>query len=558
MPKVRIININFSCGEHMRKSKKLRVNSIATRLNAALTRRSFAKTLLIDLVAACLVIATWCFTVENSYGYVYNRKFVAENCDVLYNFYKTIDDVQVYFDNSYNRERSDIDWTLPFNGIYYTFTAAEGYEDSAGTVSEPVFVVDETTSATEGEYLIRVEENEPFLDDEYSSVYSPVYSEVKVDASVVLTLTAVCLIVAILLQTISAIVKSFAGGGLIKKYLRPLDDLAIMAEQLSTETHTATEEQVRASYFSEGVDNQNENSEPSLDASDVAELTDALDEIDDSRKRIEIQAEELGGLEAAINNMLKRLEEGRRKQIRFVDDASHELRTPIAVIQGYANMLDRWGKDDPKVRDEAIEAIKNESEHMKTLLDQLLFLARGEMDRHVLELKPISIDVILCEIIEESQMLDKSHKYEISLASGEALEDDDPDNDVLILADVAMIKQCVRILCDNAKKYTPENGTISIKSSEKVAVDDKGAVKREVCIDVTDTGIGISANELPRIFDRFYRGENARADNSSGSGLGLSIARWIIEQHHGRIEAISSPGIGTKMTIILPEYYIGE
>lgn len=519
----------------MRKSKKLRVNSIATRLNAALTRRSFAKTLLIDLIAACLVITTWCFTVENSYDYVNNRKFVVENCDVLYNFYKTVDDVQVYFDNSYNRERSDIDWTLPFDGIYYTFTASEGYKDST----------DETTVL------------EP-ASDEYSPVYS-VVNVVKVDASVVMTLTVGCLIVAILLQTISAIVKSFAGGGLIKKYLRPLDDLAIMAEQLSTETHTATEEQVRASYlYEDDISNQNENSEPSLDASDVAELTDALDEIDDSRKRIEIQAEELGGLEAAINNMLKRLEEGRRKQIRFVDDASHELRTPIAVIQGYANMLDRWGKDDPKVRDEAIEAIKNESEHMKTLLDQLLFLARGEMDRHVLELKPISIDVILCEIMEESQMLDKSHKYEISLASGEALEDDDPDNDVLILADVAMIKQCVRILCDNAKKYTPENGTISIKSSEKVTVDDKGNVKREVCIDVADTGIGISANELPRIFDRFYRGENARADNSSGSGLGLSIARWIIEQHHGRIEAISSPGIGTKMTIILPEYCIGE
>lgn len=542
--------------------KKLRGNSIARRLNAALTRRSFAKTIFIDILAACLVIATWCLTVENSNGakwaYTQHRSFVAdEECDVLYNTYKTVGDIRDCFINLSNGVLPEIEWTLPFDGIYYTFRVQESYDNTVDTVypytSEDDLPQEEPTVETEeigdGEVMYST----------YSMHSVPKYMICMVDASVILTLTTCCTLITMILQTLSAIIKTLSGGGLIKRYLRPIDDLAIMAEQLSSESHTTSRNEVRASYSNEDIadsDESIEQNEPKFHLSDVEELTDAFNEIDDSRKRIDIQAPELSGLEAAVNNMLKRLEEGKRKQIRFVDDASHELRTPISVIQGYANMLDRWGKDDPKVRDEAIEAIKNESEHIKTLLDQLLFLARGEMDRHVLELKPLSADEILCEVMEESQMLDGRHKYELYLASG-GKQDEDVDfeaKDVKILADAAMIKQSVRILCDNAVKYTPEGGTIILKASERVSANVSGEVCREVCIEVIDTGIGISANELPRIFDRFYRGQNARSDNAGGSGLGLSIARWIIEQHHGRIEAISSIGFGTKMTIILPEY----
>lgn len=542
--------------------KKLRGNSIARRLNAALTRRSFAKTIFIDILAACLVIATWCLTVENSNGakwaYTQHRSFVAdEECDVLYNTYKTAGDIRDCFINLSNGVLPEIEWTLPFDGIYYTFRVQESYDNTVETMypytSEDDLPQEEPTVETEeigdGEVMYST----------YSTHSAPKYMICMVDASVILTLTTCCTLIAMILQTLSAIIKTLSGGGLIKRYLRPIDDLAIMAEQLSSESHTTSRNEVRASYSNEDIadsDESIEQNEPKFHLSDVEELTDAFNEIDDSRKRIDIQAPELSGLEAAVNNMLKRLEEGKRKQIRFVDDASHELRTPISVIQGYANMLDRWGKDDPKVRDEAIEAIKNESEHIKTLLDQLLFLARGEMDRHVLELKPLSADEILCEVMEESQMLDGRHKYELYLASG-GKQDEDVDfeaKDVKILADAAMIKQSVRILCDNAVKYTPEGGTIILKASERVSANVSGEVCREVCIEVIDTGIGISANELPRIFDRFYRGQNARSDNAGGSGLGLSIARWIIEQHHGRIEAISSIGFGTKMTIILPEY----
>jgi signal transduction histidine kinase len=218
-----------------------------------------------------------------------------------------------------------------------------------------------------------------------------------------------------------------------------------------------------------------------------------------------------------------------------VDDASHELRTPIAVIQGYVNMLDRWGKDDPKVMEESITAIKDETVHMKTLIDQLLFLARGDMERHVIHKMPLDANELLEEVAEESRMIDASHEY--------LFETDGIPHP--IHADPAMIKQVLRILTDNASKYTPSGGTVKFRAYEKNA---------RVCMEVSDTGIGISTDELPRIFDRFYRGQNLRGESSGGSGLGLSIAKWIVDEHSGEISAISSEGIGTRMTVSLDIY----
>ncbi|MBQ6257203.1 MAG: hypothetical protein IJJ60_11490, partial [Clostridia bacterium] len=114
---------------------------------------------------------------------------------------------------------------------------------------------------------------------------------------------------------------------------------------------------------------------------------------------------EMQGLETAINNMLARTQETYREQSRFVSDASHELRTPIAVIQGYADMLNRWGKDDETVLEEGISAIQSESTHMKKLIEQLLFLARGDNGRTQLTLEPVDISQMLAEVYEESKMI---------------------------------------------------------------------------------------------------------------------------------------------------------
>lgn len=486
------------------KSAKKKSRSIAKRLNASLKRRNLMRSLIADVLIAALFVVGWCLTVEGAVGgkltNVADRRFtVTENFDLSHNFHMMVDDI-----------RSIISGNKPtgatlFDGVYYCYTVT-----TDGTFS----VMPDGSSAEQ--------------------VYAPTTSDCKSDASFVLTAIIGITAVVAALQILAAIIGSLLGGRMIKRYLSPIDDIAIMAEKISAETERRTTDQAHARdvYRDDGE----------VTADELESLTDAIDEIDDSCSRIEVHRSELSGIEAAVNNMLRRLEEGKRKQIRFVDDASHELRTPIAIIQGYVNMLDRWGKDDPKIRDEAIAAIKNEADHMKTLIDQLLFLARGEMSRHVMENKPIDCAMLMWELLEESRMLDKDHEYQISAPDSEENDDGESVSPLMVMGDSAMLRQCMRILRDNAVKYTPAGGRITLKGYLR---DSK------VCLEVTDTGIGIPSGELTRIFDRFYRGTNARADNTSGSGLGLSIAKWIAEEHGGQIEALSSTGIGTKMTVVL-------
>ena len=215
------------------------------------------------------------------------------------------------------------------------------------------------------------------------------------------------------------------------------------------------------------------------------------------------------------------------------------MRTPIAVIQGYAHMLERWGKDDPAVMDEAIEAIETETAHMKTLVDQLLFLARGDMDRLVLAQERIDAAGLMRELHEEYEMIDADHEYVCPIP-----EDAAP---LYVVGDVTMLKQALRVLLDNAGKYTPKKGTITLQ------VQRDGS---EIRCSVADNGVGIPSDDLPRIFDRFFRGATARS-GTQGSGLGLSIAKWIVDTSGGRIDVVSAPELGTKMTIVLPELPAG-
>ena len=242
---------------------------------------------------------------------------------------------------------------------------------------------------------------------------------------------------------------------------------------------------------------------------------------------------DLRGLEEAVNSLLARLHESYQRQGQFVSDASHELRTPIAVIQGYAAMLDRWGKSDEKVLDEGIAAIKSESEYMKKLVDQLLFLPGATWARSRLDMKLLNVSELVKEVYEDSQLIDRNHDWRIGT-----------EENVTALADRDMLKQCCRVLCDNATKYTPAGGVISLRARHG---KDGGAA-----IEVQDSGIGISREDVSRVFDRFYRSDPARGRNSGGTGLGLSIARWIVESHGGHFEVLSREGIGTRFTVVLP------
>lgn len=511
------------------KTKPIKSGSLASRINFALISRKFFKNLVIDIITVCLILFAWCAIVERSSAHgekISHRYFggsLSSTEEIGENLSNLTEELKSDRDGTLTPEEIEVVKSyLPFSGINYCFTSEKQiYEITA----------DETSDSDDNTAELSVDG------------ISTVTTKHEVSAAVILTLVCVIFIILFVLQLVEFIVGSVSGSGVIRKYLRPIDDIAMMAEQLSVQESSVARDTVSAEVKK---DEDSSHDDTDISTKELSSLSYAIDSIDDSCKRIEIHDTELSGIEAAVNNMLRRLEEGKRKQIRFVDDASHELRTPIAVIQGYVNMLDRWGKDDPAVREEAIAAIKNESEHMKVLIDQLLFLARGEMDRHVLDMKPLNSCSIMEEIYDESIMLEaelpeeKRHEFDAS-----ELYEDDTLKTFMISADEAMIKQAVRILRDNAMKYTPAGGTISFRSYRRE--DGK------ICMEVRDTGIGIPKSELPRIFDRFYRGTNARADNTSGSGLGLSIAKWIAESHGGAIEALSGSGFGTKMTIVLEE-----
>ncbi|MGH4119648.1 ATP-binding protein [Clostridium sp.] len=251
-----------------------------------------------------------------------------------------------------------------------------------------------------------------------------------------------------------------------------------------------------------------------------------------TRLNVSNSHDELKDLAQTINKMLDGIETSYEQQNQFVSDASHELRTPIAVIQGYANMLSRWGKDDKDVLDESITAIKDEACDMQELVEKLLFLARSDKRTQKVEKNYFNINELIDEIIKETKLIDRNHEIRTDI------NEQSP-----IYADKKLLKQAIRVFIDNSIKYTKSGGTIVLNSYIK---------KKDLIIDIIDTGMGIPREDLPFIFNRFYRCDKSRTKDSGGTGLGLSIAKWIIGVHNGSIVVESKPEIGTTIRIGLP------
>ncbi|OAA92935.1 sensor histidine kinase [Clostridium coskatii] len=251
-------------------------------------------------------------------------------------------------------------------------------------------------------------------------------------------------------------------------------------------------------------------------------------------KRLDIKGSknELKDLAKTFNDMMDRIQSSIEKQNQFVSDASHELRTPISVIQGYANMLDRWGKDDKDVLEESIDAIKSESKSMKDLIEKLLFLARGDKNTQKVDKENFMMNEMIDEIVKETKLIDDVHKIE-----------NEHNDEFSINADKKLIKEAIRIFIDNSIKYTEKGECIKIDSYKK---------ENEAIITIADNGTGISREDLPHIFDRFYRADKSRTKSSGGTGLGLSISKWIIDKHNGKIHVWSEINIGTIVKITLP------
>ncbi len=251
-----------------------------------------------------------------------------------------------------------------------------------------------------------------------------------------------------------------------------------------------------------------------------------------TRLDIKDTQDELKELSMTFNEMMNRIEEGYKSQQQFVSDASHELRTPIAVMKGYINMLDRWGKNDKAILEESISAIKNETDNMQDLIEKLLFIARSDKQTLVFTKEDFNISEILFEIEKETIMIDNKHEFEFRFL-----------HDAHVYADKNRVKQAIRILLENAIKFTPEGGKISVYG---FLAEEYYAIK------IKDSGIGINKKDLSKIFDRLYRAEESRNRQIGGHGLGLSIAKIIILGHKGKIKVKSNIGEGAEFTILLP------
>ncbi len=267
----------------------------------------------------------------------------------------------------------------------------------------------------------------------------------------------------------------------------------------------------------------------------IAEMTKKTREIKAQNLNLRLNVtnakDELKDMVVTFNEMMDRIENAYNKQNRFVSDASHELRTPISVVQGYARMLERWGKEDPEVLEESIEAIRNEADNMKELVDKLLFIARNDKDTLILTKEAFSISEMMDELVKETRMVNEQHTIEDSIRQG-----------IHVHGDRNRIKQAMRIFVDNAQKYTEPDGTIEITLTQE---------NGKAIMSVKDSGCGISHKDLNNIFDRFYRADESRDRNKGGHGLGLSIARIIILRHAGKIKVRSKEGEGSTFSVIL-------
>jgi two-component system sensor histidine kinase ArlS len=242
---------------------------------------------------------------------------------------------------------------------------------------------------------------------------------------------------------------------------------------------------------------------------------------------------ELKDLANVINAMLDRIEISYESQKQFVSDASHELRTPIAVIEGYINLLSRWGSENEEVLHESIDAIQNEAKSMQDLVEKLLYLSRHDKKTLKLTKKKFNMRPVVEDMVKETGLVTKDR-----IIQSPVLED------VVVYGDKQALKQAIRIFIDNAVKYTKDGDQITISCENS---------HEDCVITVQDTGIGMTKYDVDHIFNRFYRSDNVRSQNISGHGLGLSLAKLIILSHTGRIKVRSQFKKGTCFIITLPK-----
>jgi signal transduction histidine kinase len=242
--------------------------------------------------------------------------------------------------------------------------------------------------------------------------------------------------------------------------------------------------------------------------------------------------DELFQMGQTFNHMIELLEMNFEKQEQFVSNASHELKTPLTIIESYTSLLKRRGLKEPQLFTESIEAIHSEALRMKEMTEQLLMLARHHEQWNI-ELNQVNLNQLLNQTVS---VFKNAYNRDIKFA----VVNEAP---LLIETDEKKLKQLLFIFLDNARKYSDESILVEL-----------GKEKDEIYIKIIDHGIGIQESELPKVFDRFYRVDKARSRKQGGSGLGLSIAKEIADAIGIEVQLDSEAGIGTTATLLIKRF----
>ena len=244
------------------------------------------------------------------------------------------------------------------------------------------------------------------------------------------------------------------------------------------------------------------------------------------RLTVENSGAEVNELSISFNTMLDRLEKSFTQQQRFISDASHELRTPITVIRGYVDILEKYGAKDKELLEEATAEIKKSAQNMQYLVENLLFLARADAGAQPLKNSPVELNEILKITVENF----KNPRLKFS-----------NDKHFKTAGDAEFLKKMFAAFIDNALIYSQEKVSVTLKNLGDTAV-----------VEISDKGIGIAPENLDKIFDRFFRGDKSRAksdEDKISAGLGLSIAKWVADIHGVKIEVASELGAGTTFKL---------
>ena len=268
----------------------------------------------------------------------------------------------------------------------------------------------------------------------------------------------------------------------------------------------------------------------------------------ETSRRLEVRGrDELSRLGRTLNGTFDRLQETIEQQRRFTADASHELRTPLAAVLGHAELALR----KPRTADEyraALADIEAAGQRMRAIVDGLLLLARADAGGVPLARERVGLRELCAEVLRLHAPLAAAHDVELRLAGKELSAEELSGQElavepVAVDGDRARLQDLVGNLLGNAVRYNQPGGQVEVRVARRGDM---------TSIDVADTGIGIAAEHLPHLFDRFYRVDAARSRQAGGAGLGLAIAQWVAAAHGGRIDVASEPGRGSRFTVVLP------